>query len=360
MSAKKPLNKLPARLMAALTMATFVGCNRNSGGGGPPPENAMPVVIERPVLMTVEDVVTAVGTIEANERVEIQPEVAGLIQQVLFEEGDSATKGQTLFVMDSRTEAAAVAEAEAEKQLAEANLKRARLLTDSKAISQQELDQLESVRAVKSAVLNVAQENLAKRSIIAPFNGELGARFVSPGQYVTAGTPLVTLVDKDRVKVRFRIPERQLSLLHHGQPGRLSVAAWPDETFAGAVDLIDPVVDASTRTVEIRLLVNNPDRQLRPGMFARVSVVVDTRPDAIVIPEAALIPSMDKFSVYAVRDGIARLQAVELGVRLPGRTEIVEGLEPESEFVTGGIQKIVDGMKVTALPVATNASVVVD
>jgi membrane fusion protein (multidrug efflux system) len=219
------------------------------------------------------------------------------------------------------------------------------------------VDQLESLLAVKSAMLKVARETLAKRTITAPFSGELGARQISPGQYVNAGTPLVTLVDKQRVKVRFRIPERQLSLLGQEQPGRLTVAAWPGETFAGVVDLIDPVVDVATRTVEIRLLADNPEQRLRPGMFARVNVVVETRPNALVIPEAALVPSMDEFGVYAVRDGKARLQPVEIGVRLPGQAEIRKGLQADSEFVAGGIQKIVDGMKVVPLPPATNAPV---
>jgi membrane fusion protein (multidrug efflux system) len=211
------------------------------------------------------------------------------------------------------------------------------------------------VLAVKDAVLKVAQENLSKRTIAAPFSGEVGARLVSPGQYVNAGTPLVTLVDKARVKVRFRVPERQLSLLRQGQAGRLTVAAWPGETFVGAVDLIDPVVDVATRTAEIRMLADNPEQRLKPGMFARVAVVVESRPHALVIPEAALVPSLSDVAVYAVTAGVARLQPVKVGVRLPGQAEILEGLQADSQFVAAGIQKIVDGMKVVPLPPATNA-----
>ena len=145
-----------------------------------------------------------------------------------------------------------------------------------------------------------------------------------------------------------------------GQPGRLTVAAWPDESFAGAVDLIDPVVDVATRTVEIRLLADNPNQRLLPGMFARVQVVVESRSNAVVIPEAALVPSMDGFGVYAVQDGVARLRSIQLGVRLPGRAEIRNGLQGNSQFVASGTQKIVDGMKVVSASPDTNVPAATD
>jgi membrane fusion protein (multidrug efflux system) len=336
----------------ALTAAVVVlsgllltACNQGDAGG-PPPDMAMPVVLQRPVLMPVEETVSAVGTVEANERVEIQPEVSGLIESVLFAEGDRVRQDQRLFAMNSRSEAAAVAQAEAESQLAQSNLERARTLIGTKAISQQELDQLESLLAVKSAVLKAAQQKLSERFIEAPFDGQVGPREVSPGQYVNAGTSLVTLVSAATVKVRFRIPERQLSLIKPGQTGRLTVAAWPDQVFVGTVDLIDPVVDPATRTTEIRMQVPNPDLRLQPGMFARVSVVVNTREQSLVVPEAALIPSLETFSIYLVKDGVATLTPVKLGVRLPGQVEILGGLEPSSQFVGSGVQKIVDGMRV--------------
>jgi membrane fusion protein (multidrug efflux system) len=256
--------------------------------------------------------------------------------------------------MNSRSEAAVVVQAEAELQLAESNLERARTLIGSNAISQQELDQLESQVAVKSAALRAAQQDLSERFIDAPFDGRVGARHVSPGQYVHAGTSLVTLVDDSTVKVRCRVPERRLGLLHPDQPGRVTVTAWSERVFEGIVDLIDPVVDAETRTVGIRLLVPNKDRRLQPGMFAHVTVVVRTREQSLVIPEAALVPSLETFSVYRVEDGQARLTPVTLGVRLAGRVEIVDGLDAGSEFVASGLQKIVDGMSVVPMEPSGN------
>jgi len=341
-------------LLAGLVLT---GCSQG-GAGGPPQDIAMPVVIEKPVVMPVEDTLSAVGTVEANERVEVQPEVSGLIQEINFSEGDRVKNGDRLFALNSRSEAATVAQAEAELQLARSNLERAKTLIGSSAISQQELDQLESLVAVKSAALNAAEQKLSERFITAPFDGQVGPRKVSPGQYVNAGTPLVTLVDDDTVKVRIRIPERQLSLVKSGQKAHLTVAAWPDRDFVGTVDLIDPVVDLATRTIEVRMVVPNESQLLQPGMFARVSVVVNTRPQSLVVPESALIPSLESFSIYRVEDGIAKLTPVQLGVRLPGKVEILSGLHPEEQFVAGGIQKIVDGMKVVQAASATSGPAV--
>jgi len=291
------LIKATSPLAATFALLTLTACN-SGDAGGPPSEVAMPVVIQTPVRMTVDETLSAVGTVEARESVDIQPEVSGLVERILFEEGDSVAQGQRLFELNSRSEAAAVDQAEAERQLAQSNLERARTLIGTKAISEQELDQLESLVAVKSAALNAAQQELAERSIEAPFKGRTGPRHVSPGQYVNAGTSLVSLVDDSTVKVNFRIPERQLARLKTGQDASLTVAAWPDRRFHGKVDLIDPVVDPSTRTVEIRLTASNPDRLLQPGMFARVSVVVETREQSLVIPAGALVPALDAFSVY--------------------------------------------------------------
>lgn len=308
----------------------------------------MEVVIETPTLAPVEDTLTAVGTIEANERVELKPKAPGLIEKIHFVEGQRVKKGQKLFELDSRKEAASVAQAEAEEKLARANVSRARTLVGTKAISQQELDQLESQVSVKVASLQLEQERLAERSIVSPLDGVLGPRLVSPGQYVNVGTPLATLVDDSQIKVRFRISERQLASIRLRQEGRLRVSAYPERVFTGQVDLINPEVDEATRTVEGRLISPNPDALLKPGMFARVELLVGARPRAVVIPEGALVASLDRFSVYVVENGVAKLRTIRLGVRLPGKVEVLEGLPPDQPIVVNGTQKLVDGMKVAA------------
>ena len=276
-----------AALAAVLTLA-LTGCGGKSNADAPPPEPVMEVVIEKPAVAPVEDILSAVGTIEANERVVIKPETPGLIESINFTEGQRVKKGERLFELDSRREIATAAQAEAEEKLAQASIARARTLAGTKAISLQELDQLESQVAVKAATRQVEQVQLSKRAIAAPFDGVLGPRLVSPGQYVMTGTSLVTLVNDTQVKVRFRIPERQLALVRLGQEGRLRIAAYPDRVFTGAIDLISPEVDEATRTVELRLIAPNPNALLKPGMFAKVELIAGTRPQAVVIPEGGL------------------------------------------------------------------------
>lgn len=299
---------------------------------------AIEVALERPALSAVEDTLSAVGTIEPNERVEIRPKAAGAVESIHFVEGQHVNPGAKLLELDSRKETAALAQAEAEESLARSNLARARTLTGTKAISQQELDQLESQVAVRAAARDLERERLAERVLNAPIAGAIGPRLVSPGQYVAMGTPVTTIVDDSKVKVLFHIPEREL--------GR--VASQGDRVFSGQVDLIDPEVDPSTRTATVRLLVPNPEGLLRPGMFARVELVTSRRENALLLPEGAIVPSLDRFSVFAFEQGRAVSRTVKLGVRLPGKVEILEGLNAGQEVVTSGTQKLVNGMKVVA------------
>ena len=331
-----------------VALAAFGTACGKKGDGGPPPDMAVEVVIEKPSVQPVEDLLGAVGSIEANERVEVRPEVPGIIEVIHFTEGQRVAKGDKLFTLEAQTEIAALAQGKAEEQLAKANVERANKLAGTKAISQQDLEQLQSRLEVAVAARQVAEERVADRTISSPLDGFMGPRFVSPGQYVIAGAPLATIVDASRVKVSFRIPERQLVQVQVGQKGRLRVAAYPSRAFEGTVELINPEVDEATRTVGVRLLAPNPENLLKPGMFSHVELVVATRPEAVVIPETALVPSLDQFTVFGVESGVARIRPVKLGMRLPGKVEVREGLSPQDELVVSGTQKLVDGMKVTS------------
>ena len=162
------------------------------------------------------------------------------------------------------------------------------------------------------------------------------------------GQPLVDLVDRSQVKVTYRVPERRLSQIQLGQEVRVTVSAYPDRVFRGVVDLVSPVVDEATRTVLVRAVVPNLDDLLKPGMFARVQTLVERRERSLVIPESALVASLDGFAVYAVNDNQARLTPVVLGVRERGTVEIRSGLTVGQSIVIRGTQKLVDGMPVSA------------
>jgi membrane fusion protein (multidrug efflux system) len=356
-----PLKRILSMIAAVWAAGMIQGCRQGAGSQPPPEPPPTEVVIGLTGQAPVEDTLTAVGTVEANERVEIKPETAGVIEAIHFQEGQRVQRGDKLFDIEARKEAAQFAEAEAEEQLARLSLERARTLAGTKAISRQELDQLESQLAVRTATVQLERERIQDRVIRAPLSGTVGSRLISPGQYVNAGMTLVTLVDDSQVKVRFRIPERDLALVKTGQEARLQVGAYPGIMFSGKVDLIHPEIDPLTRMAEIRLVAPNPDFQLKPGMFARISLVVAQRPSALVIPESALVPSQETFQVYLVETNVARLTPVKLGVRMPGQVEIREGLQLGQPIVVTGTQKLVDGARVAAMkessgtaPVKTN------
>jgi membrane fusion protein (multidrug efflux system) len=339
-----------ASLVALLALAG-AGCSKGSSGPPPPP----PMEVEGHTVGTapVEDVLGAVGTVEANEIVEVKPEVAGTIRAIHFVEGQQVARGAKLFELDPAKQDAVLAQVRADLDLARANVERARSLAGTKAISQQEIDRLESELAVRAANLKLEEERSRDLALTAPFDGVLGPRTVSLGQYVNAGATLATLVDQSRVKVTYRVPERELGRLAVGQKVKLTVAAYAGRVFDGEIDLINPVLDEASRTVQVRALAANPDGLLRSGMFARVETVTGRREAALVIPERSLVPSLAGFAVYLVSNDVARLTPVALGARLPGHVEVREGLALGQTVVVGGTQKLVDG---TPVAVVANAS----
>jgi len=358
--ARSFISALPFAAAAGLVLT---GCGGGGGdAGGPPPQPPTMVVYGHPVIEPVEDTVTAVGSMEANERVEVKPSVSGHIKTIAFSEGQRIKKGDLLFELSARKETAMVEQAKAEEDLARQNAERSKQLAGTRAISQQELDQLNSQVEVRRASLQLEKEKLADFTIKASIDAVAGPRMASEGQYISVGTPLVTLVDDSKIKVNFRIPERQLAFVKIGQEARIKVGAYPDKVFTGKVDLINPDVDVATRTAEIRLLAPNPDALLKPGMFARVELVTGRREKATVIPESALVAGLEDFSVYVVNTVVtnkmtnefAKVQPVKLGVRMPGKVEIASGVTTSQQIVVDGTQKLVDGSKVVN---STNAPI---
>ena len=347
MSFRVAIRRASQLAVIALAAMMLVGC----GGGGEEeaPPAQPPTLVEAVAVSTdkVVDELTSVGTIKPNEVVTIKPEAAGIIRAIHFEEGKRVKEGDLLFELDNQKEKAQLEEVKAELELAKQNLQRSKPLVGTKAISQQEVDQLASQVALKQAALTYQEERLSDTRIHAPITGRLGPREVSLGQYVNIGDTLVTLTDDLKVKISYRASEKYAGRVEEGQKVSLTVAAHGEEKFAGEVDLINPMVDQNTRTLEIRALVPNEDGRLKPGMFAHVRTVIGERDGSIVVPERAVIPSLTGFAVYLIKDGQATLTPVQLGMRMPGKVEVKSGLEVGQELITSGNQKIADGAPVT-------------
>ncbi|MEO8038132.1 MAG: efflux RND transporter periplasmic adaptor subunit, partial [Betaproteobacteria bacterium] len=191
---------------------------------------------------------------------------------------------------------------------------------------------------------------VSKTTIRAPFGGIVGLRLISPGAYVKAGEDIVRLDNVSSLKLDFRVPEIYVSKLKPGLKVGIRTEAFPNDVFEGKIFAIEPTVDEKSRTVLARAHVPNSNVKLKPGMFGRVSILLESRPNAVIVPEEAIWPQGKDVFVYKVVDGKAVLTKVTLGVRRPGEVEVLEGLAENDVVITDGQMKMKDGAPVTVLP----------
>jgi membrane fusion protein (multidrug efflux system) len=301
------------------------------------------------VAAPLSEQVTAVGTILSDEAVTVSSEIPGRLKEIHFQEGQPVQQGAPLFTLDESVYRAQLSDAEAKFKLAEQNYKRTSQLFTNKYATAASADEAVSNVAVTQAAVELARVQLEKTRIVAPFSGIVGLRHVSVGEYITAGQALVNLEAIDPVKADFRVPEKFLPAIKAGQTIRIKVDAFPDASFEGKVYAIDPRLDVAGRSLLVRAKVPNHDQRLRPGLFARVTVLLQLKEDALTVPEQAIVPQGDSQFVFKIVDGKAKLTKVVIGTRREGRVEIVEGLAAGDHVVTAGQLKIRDGSAVSVV-----------
>jgi membrane fusion protein (multidrug efflux system) len=289
---------------------------------------------------TLLDDINAVGNIRSNESVVLKPEIAGRISRLNFADGQPVKKGQVLVAFDDSVNRAEVQQAFAELAIAKSNFNRNADLAKLKFISERVKEESEANVQVLDAKLALAKAKLSKLEILAPFSGIVGIRNVSVGDYVKDGAELVNLEDLSSVKVDFRIPEKFAEQAQKGQSIEVNVDALPGRTFNAHVDAIDPQVDSAGRSALLRGRIANPDGKLKPGMFARVRLIIARRDNALVVPEEAIVPMGDKSTVWRVLDGKATRVQVKLGLRRATQVEILQGLALGDKVVTAGQMRL--------------------
>jgi membrane fusion protein (multidrug efflux system) len=319
-------------------------------GGGAAAERVVPVEAVEVSVEAVSSEIRVVGSLRSNESVVIRPEVDGRISEILFEEGQRVAAGTPLIRLDAAIATAELDQAQAALALSQANHKRAVELFERKAASAANRDQTLAALRADQANLELARARLDKLTLKAPFDGILGLRKVSIGDYVTAGQDIVNLEDIEPLKVDFRIPERYLGSLAVGQPITVVADAFPGQSFAGEVYAIDPLLDENGRAVLMRARLPNEEGALRPGLFVSVALLVGGRENAVMIPEQALVPRGAAQLVFKVTDSKAVLTEVETGARRNAMVEVVKGLGPGDVVVTAGQIKLRDGSKVSVQP----------
>ncbi|MCY1342641.1 Multidrug resistance protein MdtA [compost metagenome] len=331
------------------------------------PQPPINVSAEKAVELPWQSRLPAIGTLKAFQGVDLTVEASGTVQDVLFLSGEKVKQGQPLIQMDSDVERATLATAEAELSLARVEFQRGRSLVSRQNISKSEFDRLAS--ELQAATGKVAQLKalMDKKRIIAPFSGTIGIRQVDVGDFLSSGTIIATLQDLDTLFVDFFLPEQAAPLLAVGQKVRISVAAFPGEFFEGDVAALNPKVEESTRNLQVRAMLQNPDGKLLPGMFANLDVLLPGEQERVVVPESAITYTLYGNSVYVVsekknaegqpekdQDGQPQLvverRFVETGERRDGKVVVQKGLEPGEQVVTSGQLKLDNGSHVAVVP----------
>ncbi len=310
-----------------------------------------PVETAKAETSTLSDDISAIGTLLADESVEIAPETSGRIAEILFRDGDRVAAGAPLFRLDTDLANAGLAEARARLALAEANHGRNQTLRKSGNVAQSTYDAALTELEVARTAVQSAEVLVNKLTITAPFPGTLGFRTVSAGAYVTAGTALVQLDKIDLLKASFAVPELEQARIKTGQQISVTADALPGETFIGTVSAIDPSVDVNGRSLQVRADLDNTALKLRPGLLVRILVKGLAR-DAVVVPEQAIVQRGDSAFVYVVEDKKATEAKVLLGKRVPGSIEVLEGLSAGAEVVTAGNTRLSNGAAVEVVAAA--------
>ena len=329
---------------AALAAVCLAGCHGEQHGFAPPP----PVVeVFTVVPETVRDTIVLVGQLESESSVELRPEIDGVIETIDFTEGQSVKKGDVLFHLRDSEQRAHVREAKARAKLAEEIFRRISLLAEKEVSARVEFDKASAELEVARAEAELREVELAKTRVRAPFDGVVGARLVSPGERVRRSTQLVRVDAIDRLQLVFAVPEIGVPFVHTGMPVTVTVKPYPEVRFDGEVFFVSPTLDATTRRLTLKAWVPNPDRKLAPGLFANLEVQLAERPNAIVLPDAAILVDQAGSFVWRIgSDGKAVRAPVEIGLRKASRVEIASGVSAGDRIVSAGTQKVTEGAAV--------------
>jgi len=328
----------------------------------PPSVEAMDVKTSRLV-----DDAQAVGTLVSHQSVMLRPEVSGRVVQLDFADGAAVRRGQVLVRLDDVLQQAELSQAQAQLSMARANHKRNQELVAQNFVAQRVLDESRAALQVAEAQVQLGQARLARMRLVAPFDGTVGIRNVHLGDYVKDGADLVRLEDTSVLYVDFRLPERYQSRLSKKQAVTVALDAIPGKEFAAQVLAIDPLVDADGRALLVRaVLPAGAGPVLRPGMFARVTVVFAVNEAAVMVPEEAVVPVAGKQMLYRLQPAADATQAlkamqveVRLGLRRDGKVQVLQGIAPGDRIVVAGQQRLrKDGMpvRVVNLPAAAEGS----
>jgi len=342
-------------------ISSLIAMGKQMEKSGPPPEAVGSAVAQTDVW---EGTLSAVGSIASVKGVALSNDAAGVVTRISFESGSIVKQGQVLVELDSSVERAQLASARSRRDIAQITAQRSRTLLASNVIAQAEVDNNEASLRTASTEIDALQAQLARKVVRAPFAGRLGIRNVNLGQYLSPGTQLTTLEQLGAVYVDFSLPQQWLGKINVGMPVRVTIEGANDLAVDGQIAAVDPTVDNTTRNLKLRASVVNKDDKLRPGMFAKVSVILPERASQVIVPSTAVVHASYGDSVFVVEDKkpdapgmrqtpdgkpvkVARQQFVRLGQARGDYVAIADGVTAGQELVSAGAFKLRNGAPVT-------------
>lgn len=287
------------------------------------------------------DNLSLTGSIEANEQIEVRSEVSGVVESINFQEGSYVSKGQQLFKINDLELRAQLSQARTKQALASENERRAKLLLQKEAISQEEYDIASADFRSAQAQTQLIQAQIAKTSVKAPFSGKIGLRYISKGSYVTPTTVVANLVNTSQVKITFSIPEKYAAQMKMNTSLSFTTSG-SKEKYSAKVYAIEPEIEETTRTLKMRAVAQNSSGKLIPGTFANVSFPLDNINDALLVPTEALIPVQNGKKVFVSVNGKAKEIMVETGARTDKDVLVLTGLKVGDTVLTTGVMTLKD------------------
>jgi membrane fusion protein (multidrug efflux system) len=336
-------------LLLFTALLNVAGCEKEAGPAARGAWGAAPKVVTAAVRSELlVDEIEALGTVKANESVEIRPRVASLVERIVFEEGELVEKGELLIELERSEIVAGLALAEANLSESRSVYNRNKSLASTQAISASNLEQLLAQVKVDEAQVEAARARLANSMIRAPFSGKVGLRRVSPGSFVNTSTVITTLDDIGRVKLDFSVPETFLTVVQEGMPIVAQSVVYPERQFTGIVASVDTRLDPVSRAIQVRAVIENRDAALRPGMFMTVALQRESG-EVLVVPEQAIVPEGSSQFVFTVADNVVTRKRIEIGRRIPGLVVVSAGLSEGEHVIAEGTNKVSNGTTVEVI-----------
>jgi membrane fusion protein (multidrug efflux system) len=352
--------KLKNLLIGVIVVAILIGAkfiffpnkpgqaaNSGKGGAASPLNNVTAYVIK---TENISNDITASGTIRANEDVQLQPELSGKITQINFKEGSKVNKGELLVKINDADLQASYKKLELQQKLADQKIQRLKQLLAINGVSQEEYDMAQSDYNTIKADIDFASAQILKTEIKAPFNGVIGLKNVSEGAFITPATVIASIQQIDPVKIDFSVPERYSSFLKKNGKVVFTIEGIKKEQ-QGEIFAIEPKIDLTTRTVQVRAICPNSNNDIYPGAFAQVKIELRTIDNAMMIPTEAIIPDVKGEKVFILKNGKTDYARVETGLRTESKIQITNGLKVGDTILTTGIMQLKPnvGVKITDL-----------